>query len=68
VRSESEDGAVQYLLGRAETWGTWLEGLRRLSVGLYLASIASGLATIIRVIRFQTLRIRKLATEAGGQG
>jgi hypothetical protein len=49
------------LLGRAETWGTWLEGLRRFGVGLYLASIAFGLATIIKVIRFQTLRVKELA-------
>ncbi len=48
-------------LGRAETWGTWLEGLRRVGVGMYLASIAFGLATIIQVIRFQTLRIKELA-------
>lgn len=48
-------------LGRAETWGTWLEGLRRLAVGIYLTSIAFGLATIIKVIRFQSLRIKELA-------
>lgn len=48
-------------LGRAETWGTWLEGLRRFGVGLYLTSIGFGLATIIKVIRFQTLRIKELA-------
>ena len=47
-------------LGRAETWGTWLEGLRRFGVGLYLTSIAFGLATIIKVIRFQTLRVKEL--------
>ncbi len=50
-------------LGRAETWGTWLEGLRRFAVGLYLTSIAFGLATIIQVIRFQTLRVRELGQE-----
>jgi hypothetical protein len=49
-------------LGRSQTWGTWLEGLRRLGVGMYLGSIALGLYTIIGVIRFQTLRIRELAT------
>ena len=48
-------------VGRAETWGTWLEGLRRFGVGLYLTSIAFGLATIIKVIRFQTLRVKELA-------
>lgn len=50
-------------LGRAETWATWLEGLRRFAVGLYLVSIAFGLATIIQVIRFQTLRIKEIAQE-----
>ncbi|MCH7698535.1 MAG: hypothetical protein IH865_06330 [Chloroflexi bacterium] len=48
-------------LGRAETWGTWLEGLRRFGVGLFLTSIAFGLATIIKVIRFQALRVKELA-------
>jgi len=48
-------------LGRAETWSTWLEGLRRVAVGIYLTSIGFGLATIIKVIRFQTLRIQELA-------
>ena len=48
-------------LGRAETWGTWLEGLRRVGVGIYLTSITFGLATIIKVIRFQTLRMKELA-------
>ena len=67
INASGPDGAIQHLLGRAETWGTWLEGLRRLGVGLYLASIAFGLATIIRVIRFQTLRIRELAVEAGSE-
>ena len=47
-------------LGRAETWGTWLEGLRRLAVGLYLTSIAFGLATIIKAIGFLTMRMREL--------
>ena len=47
-------------LGRAETWATWLEGLRRFAVGLYLASIAFGLATIIKAIGFLTMRMREL--------
>ncbi len=48
-------------LGRAETWGTWLEALRRFGVGLYLVSIAFGLATIIKAIGFLTLRMKELA-------
>ena len=47
-------------LGRAETWATWLEALRRLAVGLYLVSIAFGLATIIKAIGFMTLRMKEL--------
>ncbi len=47
-------------LGRADTWGTWLEGLRRFAVGLYLVSIAFGLATIIKAIGFMTLRMKEL--------
>ena len=67
INATGPDGAIQHLLGRAETWGTWLEGLRRLAVGIYLASIAFGLATIFQVIRFQTLRIRELALEVASE-
>ena len=38
----------------------WLEGLRRFAVGLYLSSIAFGLATIIKAIGFMTLRVKEL--------
>lgn len=55
-------------LGRAETWGTWLEGLRRFGVGLYLTSITFGLATIIKIIRFQTLRVKELAQQIRAAG
>ena len=60
INASGADGADQAFLGRAETWGTWLEGLRRFAVGLYLASIAFGLATIIKAIGFMTLRMREL--------
>lgn len=46
------------------SWSTWLEGVRRLGVAVYLLSIAFGLATIVNVIRFQSRRIRELAEEA----
>lgn len=42
-------------------WATWMEGVRRFSVAVYLTSIALGLATIISVLRFQSDRIRELA-------
>ncbi len=54
-------------LGRAETWGTWLAGLRFLGIGLFLGSIALGLLTITNVIRFQALRIREMGATAAAQ-
>ncbi len=39
-----------------------LEGIRRLGVAVYLFAIAFGLATIIRVLRFQAIRVRELAS------
>ena len=47
-----------------ESWSTWIEGVRRLGVAVYLVSIALGLATIVQVIRFQAARIRELPEEA----
>jgi hypothetical protein len=41
-----------------------LEGIRRVGVAMYLFAITLGLATIIRVLRFQAVRIRELAREA----
>ncbi len=61
INATGPDAPNAGLLGRAETWGAWLEGLRRFGVGLYLASITFGLATIVKVVRFQTLRIKELA-------
>jgi len=37
-----------------------LEGIRRIGVALYLVAIAFGLATIIKVLRFESIRIREL--------
>ena len=51
---------------RVETignWSTWVEGLRRFSVAVYLVSIALGVATIVRVLRFQVARVRELPQE-----
>ncbi len=45
----------------AEQWDLWLETARRFAVQLYLFAIALGLATIIYVIRFQSIRIREIA-------
>lgn len=41
-----------------------LEAVRRIGVAIYLFAITLGLATIVRVLRFQSVRIRELATEA----
>ena len=39
----------------------YLEAARRLGVAIYLLAITFGLATIIQVLRFQSIRIRDLA-------
>ncbi len=44
----------------AEQAGIWLEGVRRMGVGLYLLAITFGLGTIITVLKFQADRIREL--------
>lgn len=45
---------------KAEQWGIWLEAVRRFGVALYLVAIAFGLASIIRVLRFQAIRVNEL--------
>jgi hypothetical protein len=40
-----------------------LSGVRRVAVGVYLLSILLGLATIVQVLRFQSVRIRELPRE-----
>lgn len=41
----------------------WLEGLRRFGASTYLLSIALGLATIFKVLGFQSIRVRELPAE-----
>lgn len=48
-------------------WFDALEAVRRIGVGLYLFGVALGLATIIKVLRFQSVRIRELADEKVGR-
>lgn len=55
-------GAEADLL-RSEQWFHALEGVRRIGVAIYLLGIAFGLATIIHVLRFQSVRVRELAAE-----
>jgi len=42
---------------------TVLEGVQRLGIGMYLAAITLGLATIAQVLRFQATRVRELTAE-----
>jgi hypothetical protein len=49
-------------LANAEEWSIWLEAARRFGVSTYLFSILLGLATIILVLRFQTVRIREIVS------
>lgn len=44
----------------AETAAITLEAVRRLGVAVYLVAITFGLATIVRVLRFQAIRLREL--------
>ena len=53
------DGGVDPVL--AEQWTIWLEAARRFGTVLYLFSIMLGLITIIKVIHYQTFRIRQIA-------
>lgn len=53
----------QSTIDTVDSWATWIEGLRRFGVALYLISAALGLATIIRVLRFQSQRVRELPGE-----
>ncbi|MEX2048320.1 MAG: hypothetical protein WEB90_01955 [Gemmatimonadota bacterium] len=41
-----------------------LEGVRRMGTAVFLFGILLGLATIIRVLRFQAIRVRRLPEEA----
>ena len=44
----------------SQQWYVFSSGLRRIGVALYLTGITLGLVTIMRVIRFQAVRIRQL--------
>lgn len=56
-------GAGKATLASIQSWSEFLEGLRRLAVSTYLLAIALGLATVVRVLRFQAVRIRELPGE-----
>jgi hypothetical protein len=44
----------------SQQWYVFSVGLRRVGVALYLTGITLGLVTILRVVRFQAVRIRQL--------
>jgi hypothetical protein len=46
---------------------TVLEGIRRVGVAAFLVAIAFGLATIVQVLRFQSIRVRELPGEEAAQ-
>ncbi len=57
-----DDGSTS--LADSEKWFVVLEGIRRIGVAVYLFAILLGLATISRVLLFQTARVRELPQEA----
>lgn len=60
-------GSSASSLTQAEDRFVVLEAIRRIGVAMYLFAITLGLATIVRVLRFQSVRIRELAAEAPGR-
>lgn len=56
--------ATEASLLDSEQWFAALEGFRRLGAALYLAGIGLGLITIVRVLQFQSIRIREVASLA----
>jgi len=49
-------------VAQAETAAINLEAVRRLGIAVYLVAITFGLATITKVLRFQAIRVRELAS------
>lgn len=60
VLAAAIDGGTVTLTS-VEQWSIWLEGARRMGVALYLFAITLGLATIVRVLRFQSIRVREVS-------
>ena len=61
-------GDSAYAIGHVTQWSIWLEGARRIGIALYLLAISFGLASIITVLRFQSVRVRELAEEVPSEG
>lgn len=60
IAGQVASGAVS--LAQAETAAINLEAVRRVGVAVYLVAITFGLGTITRVLRFQAIRLRELAS------
>lgn len=60
VAGQVGSGALS--IAQAETAAINLEAARRVGVAVYLVAITFGLASITRVLRFQAMRIRELAS------
>jgi len=58
VAAQVSSGSLS--IAGAETAAITLEAIRRLGVAVYLVAITFGLATILRVLRFQAIRLREL--------
>ncbi len=58
VAAQVSSGSIS--VATAETAAITLEAVRRLGVAVYLVAITFGLATIVKVLRFQAIRLREL--------
>jgi hypothetical protein len=58
VAAQVSSGSLS--VASSETAAITLEAVRRLGVAVYLVAITFGLATIIKVLRFQAIRVREL--------
>ena len=67
VAAGAFDGTTPADIVDSARYGAAGSGLRRLGVVTYLTGISFGLATIIEVLRFQSTRIRELASSHGHQ-
>jgi hypothetical protein len=65
IAAGSFDGVNPTDITDSAVWAAAASGLRRMGVALYLTGIAFGLSTIIEVLRFQSIRIREVATAHG---
>jgi hypothetical protein len=55
--------AIAYRLGRAETLTTWAVPVMRAGIAMLFTGIAFVLVTIIRILRFQAVRLKQMAEQ-----